>query len=91
MERVRFIFITILITALPYGGLSTHLLKTTEITDRRGINILMIIFYTVQASNTIPMIQQQRSVVKDPVQCLFLSSFLRFTLVFIIDMELAMM
>jgi hypothetical protein len=59
-DRIKFVFITILITTLPYASLDKHLLLQSEISDRRGLNALLTSFLVLQASNTIPVIQQQR-------------------------------
>ena len=61
-DRIKFVFITIIITTLPYASLNRHLLLQSEISDRRGLNALLTSFLVLQASNTIPMIQQQRCV-----------------------------
>jgi len=61
VERFKFMVITTIIFALPSCGLDKHQLFTSEVTNRKGLSMLLLKFITVQASNTIPVIQQGRA------------------------------
>lgn len=61
VERIKFIIITCTIFSLPYDNLDNHHLRASEVANRRGLMMLMTKFCVVQASNTIPVIQQQRA------------------------------
>jgi hypothetical protein len=56
------ILVTITISTMAYTGLHRGGLREWEITDRRGLMAIFTMFLVVQASNSIPHIQQHRCV-----------------------------
>ena len=48
MERFKFMVITTIIFALPSCGLDKHQLFTSEVTNRKGLSMLLLKFITVQ-------------------------------------------
>jgi hypothetical protein len=60
LERLQMILVTIAISTMAYTGLHRGELREWEITDRRGLMAIFTMFLVVQASNSIPHIQQHR-------------------------------
>jgi len=61
LERLQMVLVTITISTMAYTGLHRGGLREWEITDRRGLMAIFTMFLVVQASNSIPHIQQHRT------------------------------